>query len=44
MIPDLPLNITPPEIAQQVYRIVYEITGNNPAAMFSQNDELLSGG
>ena len=29
MIPDLALNVTPPEIAQQVYRIVYEITGNN---------------
>ena len=29
MIPDLALNATPPEIAQQVYRIVYEITGNH---------------
>lgn len=29
MIPDLALDATPPEIAQQVYRIVYEITGNN---------------
>jgi hypothetical protein len=29
MIPNLPLNATPPELAQQVYRIVYEITGNN---------------
>ena len=29
MIPDLALNDTPPEIAQQVYRIVYEVTGNN---------------
>jgi uncharacterized protein with ATP-grasp and redox domains len=29
MIPDLALNATPPEIAQQVYRIVAEITGNN---------------
>jgi len=28
MIPDLALNATPPEIAQQVYRIVYKITGN----------------
>jgi len=28
MIPDLALNATPPEIAQQVYRVVYEITGN----------------
>jgi hypothetical protein len=28
MIPDLTLNATPPEIAQQVYRIVHEITGN----------------
>ena len=29
MIPDLALNATPPEIAQQVYRTIYEITGNN---------------
>jgi uncharacterized protein with ATP-grasp and redox domains len=29
MIPDLALDITPPEIAQKVYRVVYEITGNN---------------
>lgn len=29
MLPGLALNATPPEIAQQVYRIVYEITGNN---------------
>jgi len=29
MIPDLALHVTPPEIAQQVYRIVYEITDNN---------------
>jgi uncharacterized protein with ATP-grasp and redox domains len=29
MIPELALDVTPPEIAQQVYRIVYEITGNN---------------
>ena len=29
MIPDLALNVTPPEIAQSVYQIVYEITGNN---------------
>jgi uncharacterized protein with ATP-grasp and redox domains len=28
-IPDLALNATPPEIAQQVYRMVYEITGNH---------------
>lgn len=28
MIQDLALDITPPEIAQQVYRIVFEITGN----------------
>jgi uncharacterized protein with ATP-grasp and redox domains len=28
MVPDLALNATPPEIAQQVYRVVYEITGN----------------
>ena len=28
MIPDLALDATPPEIAQQVYRIVSEITGN----------------
>jgi uncharacterized protein with ATP-grasp and redox domains len=29
MIPDLALDVTPPEIAQKVYRIVNEITGNN---------------
>jgi len=29
IIPDLALDATPPEIAQQVYRIVSEITGNN---------------
>jgi uncharacterized protein with ATP-grasp and redox domains len=29
MIPDLAIDATPPEIAQQVYRIVYEITGNS---------------
>ena len=29
MLPDLALNATPPEIAQQAYRIVYEITSNN---------------
>jgi uncharacterized protein with ATP-grasp and redox domains len=29
MIPDLALGVTPPEIAQQVYRIVAEITGNS---------------
>ncbi len=29
MIPDLSAGVTPPEIAQQVYRVVYEITGNN---------------
>ena len=29
MIPDLALDVTPPEIAQKVYRMVYEITGNN---------------
>lgn len=29
MIPGLALDVTPPEIAQQVYRIVYEISGNN---------------
>ena len=28
MIPELALDVTPPEIAQQLYRIVYEITGN----------------
>lgn len=28
MIPDLTLNATPSEIAQKVYRIVYEVTGN----------------
>jgi uncharacterized protein with ATP-grasp and redox domains len=29
MIPDLAIDVSPPEIAQQVYRMVYEITGNN---------------
>ena len=29
MIPELALDVTPPEIAQQVYRIIYEITGDN---------------
>ena len=29
MIPELALDVTPPEIAQQVYRIVNEITGDN---------------
>jgi len=29
MIPDLALSATPPEIARQVYRVVYEITGNS---------------
>ena len=28
MIPEMALDVTPPEIAQQVYRIVYEITGD----------------
>jgi len=28
LIPELPLEVTPPEIAQQVYRIVADITGN----------------
>ncbi|CAB1062805.1 hypothetical protein D1BOALGB6SA_7587 [Olavius sp. associated proteobacterium Delta 1] len=29
MIPDLALNANPPQIAEQVYRIVYELTGTN---------------
>lgn len=29
LIPQLPLDATPPEIAQKTYRLVYEITGNN---------------
>ena len=29
MLPDLALDFTPPEIAQQVYRMVYETTGNH---------------
>jgi len=28
-IPNFPLDITPPEIAQEVYKIVFDITGNN---------------
>ena len=37
MIPDLALNATPPEIAQQVYRIVSEITGNNDPYLEAKN-------
>jgi uncharacterized protein with ATP-grasp and redox domains len=29
MIPDLALNATPPRIAQEVYEVIYEITGNS---------------
>ena len=29
MIPELPLDVTPPEIAQQTYRLVRQITGNS---------------
>jgi uncharacterized protein with ATP-grasp and redox domains len=29
MIPELPLGLKPPEIAQQGYRLIGEITGNN---------------
>jgi uncharacterized protein with ATP-grasp and redox domains len=29
MMPDLPLEVSPPEIAQNVYRIVREVTGNS---------------
>lgn len=29
MMPDLPLNVSPPEIAQNVYRIVEEVSGND---------------
>ena len=29
VLPDLALDATPPEIAQQVYQVVYEITGNS---------------
>lgn len=45
MIPDLALGVTPPEIARQVYRIVYEITGNNDpyrAAKQSANQSAMS--
>ena len=44
MIPDLALNATPPEIAQQVYRIVYESNGSDaPATILSQcSPEMLS--
>jgi uncharacterized protein with ATP-grasp and redox domains len=37
MIPDLALNATPPEIAQQVYRAVYEITGNSDPYFETKN-------
>ncbi len=45
MIPDLALKATPPEIAQQVYRIVHEIAGNNDPyidAKKSANESALS--
>ena len=45
MIPDLALNATPPEIAQQVYRVVHEIAGNNDPyidAKKSANESALS--
>ena len=29
LIPELPLDVTPPEIAQQVYRLTYRITGSS---------------
>ena len=29
MIPEMALHVTPPEIAQQVYQVVYEVTGDN---------------
>jgi len=29
MIPQLPLDVTPPEIAQRVYRLTHQITGND---------------
>ena len=29
LMPQLPLEVTPPEIAQKTYRLVYDITGNN---------------
>jgi len=29
MIPQLPLDVTPPEIAQRIYRLTYQIIGNN---------------
>jgi len=28
LIPELPLDVTPPEVAQQVYRLVYRLTGS----------------
>jgi len=29
MVPELPLDITPPQLAQQIYKLVYQITGND---------------
>jgi uncharacterized protein with ATP-grasp and redox domains len=37
MIPELALDVTPPEIAQQVYRVVHEITGDNDPYRFAKN-------
>jgi damage-control phosphatase, subfamily I len=38
MIPELALGVTPPEIAQQVYRIVSEITGNKDPYVEAKKD------
>lgn len=45
MIPELALNATPPEIAQRIYRIVYEITGTSDpyhAAKNQANESAMS--
>ncbi len=45
LVPEFPLEITPPEIAQQVYRIVYRITENDDPyreAKRQSNDKALS--
>ena len=42
LIPELVLDVTPPEIAQQVYRVVYEITGDSDPYRYAkrQADDL----
>ncbi len=39
LIPELPLDVTPPEIAQQVYHLVANITGNNDPYYKAKRDD-----